>query len=125
MDSRKVNQYKKFWQIIILLAIDAAFFSSTNASKVAPIVLIIGFLLLLVSCYLVIYALLSAARLYGLPLRHKKQFAVFLSLIAGLVLALQSIGELSLRDILVLLPLVTIGYLYTMYSSAHRRNLKA
>jgi hypothetical protein len=125
MKDFKVIHYKKFWQGLTLLFVDIAFFTTTDASKVAPFVLIIGFLLLVLTFYVLLYGLLGVSRLYGLPIRHKQRLAVFLSGILGLIVALQSIGELSLRDILVLLPLATLGYVYGMYTTARRRNLDA
>ena len=124
MNSLNVMHYKHFWQTLGVLIIDAVFFSYTDAGKVAPFMLIVGFLLLLLTSYVLFYGVLSFARLYGLPVRHKQRLAIYLSGTAGLVIALQSIGELSPRDILVLLPLVTISYIYGAYSTSRRRNLE-
>jgi hypothetical protein len=123
MNGFRVIHYKHFWQAIAVLIGDIVFFSSINASQVAPFVLIIGFVLLLLTCYVLIYGLLSIARLYGLPVRYKKQLAIYLSGVAGLIMALQSIGELSPHDVLVLLPLATLGYVYGVYVTVRKRNL--
>lgn len=123
MNGFKNIRNKRFWQAFVLLAVDLIFFTRTDASKVAPIVLIAGFLLLVVTCYIGIYGLLSFARLYGIPFHHKKRLAMFLSGVVGLLVALQSIGELSSRDVLVILPLAALAYAYGMYLFAHRRNL--
>jgi hypothetical protein len=123
MNGFKVIHYTHFWYAIGVLIVDVIFFSGINASAVAPFLLIIGFVLLLLTCYVVIYALLSIARLYGFPIRHKQRLALYLSGVVGLVVALQSIGELSSRDVLVLLPLATLGYMYTVYATARKRNL--
>jgi len=123
MNGFKVTHHRHFWQAITLLVLDIAFFTKTNASQVAPIVLIIGFVLLVLTCYELLYGLLSVARLYGLPIRYKQRLALYLSGVAGLILALQSIGELTPRDVLVLLPLATLGYIYGVYATSRKRNL--
>jgi hypothetical protein len=123
MNGFKVTHYRHFWQTLAVVIADAIFFSTINASVVAPVVLIIGFVLLLLTCYVLLYGLLSIARLYGFPVRYKQRLAVYLSGIVGLIMALQSIGELTPRDILVLLPLATLGYVYAIYTTARKRNL--
>jgi NhaP-type Na+/H+ or K+/H+ antiporter len=123
MNGFKVTHHTHFWYALAVLIADVIFFSSINASQIAPFVLIIGFALLLLTCYIFIYVLLSIARLYGLPIRYKQRLALYLSGVIGLVVALQSIGELTPRDILVLLPLATLGYMYAVYTTARKRNL--
>jgi hypothetical protein len=125
MNGFKVIHYRHFWQALGVLVLDIAFFTRTNAGKVAPFILIIGFILFLLTCYVLLYGLLGIARLYGLPVRYKQRLAVYLSGVLGLIVALQSIGELTPRDILVLLPLATLGYIYGVYATTHRRNLDA
>jgi hypothetical protein len=125
MNGFKLTSYKQFWQIISLLVVDGIFFTNSNAGQVAPFILIVGFLLLVFTSYLLLFGAISIMRLYGLPIRHKKRLSVYLTLILGSIIALQSIGELSSRDIIVLLPLVTLGYMYGLYITTHRRNLDA
>jgi hypothetical protein len=123
MNGFRVTHYKHFWQAVGVLIADVIFFSSVNAGEVAPVVLIIGFVLLLLTCYSLLYALIGIARLYGFPVRYKQRLAIYLSGVVGLIMALQSIGELSPRDVLVLLPLATLGYVYGVYVTVHKRNL--
>jgi len=118
-----VTHHRHLWQALSLLIIDIIFFTKTNANRVAPVVLIVGFVLLVLTLYQAIYALLSAARLYGLPVRYKHRLALYLCVVLSLMAALQSIGALTPKDILILLPLATLGYLYGMYMTTHRRNL--
>ena len=116
--------HKRFLGGIGLLAADGLLFGSTNAANVPPFVVIIGFLLLIVTFYSLVYGFLSLVGVYGIPLHHKRQLAVYLSAVVGGLVALQSIGELSLRDVLVLLPLAIIGYVYSAYARINRRNLE-
>ncbi len=66
-------------------------------------------------------AVLHAAGWYGLlgGAHRKRQARVLTGLVGGLI-ALQSIGELGPRDVLVLLPLALIAYLYVSYGKAER-----
>lgn len=123
MNGLKVTHHTHFWYALGVVVADIIFFSSINASNIAPFLLIIGFVLLLITTYLVVYALLTIARLYGFPVRYKQRLALYLSGVLGLVIALQSIGELSSRDVLVLVPLATLGYMYAVYTTARKRNL--
>jgi hypothetical protein len=124
MNGLKVTHHRHFWQALGVLIVDVAFFTKTDASKIPPFILIIGVVLLVFTCYELFYGLLSIARLYGLPIRYKNRLAVYLSGVLGLIVALQSIGELTPHDILVLLPLATLGYIYGVYTTARRRNLE-
>jgi hypothetical protein len=100
-----------------LVVADLTVFTQTNATRVASFTLIIGFLALAATVYYAAYGLLAFARLYGLPVRRKRRLAASLTGLAGCLVALQSVGELNVRDVLLLLPLVTIGYLYSFYGA--------
>jgi hypothetical protein len=66
-------------------------------------------------------AVLALSRLYGIPVRHRKRaLRSAVLLISGLV-ALQSIGQLSPRDVLVLAPLSALMYMYIAYNRGGRR----
>jgi len=111
---------KHFWKFAGLVAVDGVVFGFTNAANVPSFVLMAGFLLLAVTFYYLIRGLLAAAGLYGLAVRRKRRLAaVMTGSISGLV-ALQSIGELNARDVLVLIPLMLIGYIYTSYGKSTR-----
>jgi hypothetical protein len=116
----KLLASKQIWKFTGLIAVDGAVFGLTNAGSVASIGLIIGFGLLALTFYYFVGGLLSFVRLYGLTVKRKKRAATVLTgLFSGLV-ALQSIGELNSRDILVLVPLMVIGYVYSSYGKSTR-----
>jgi hypothetical protein len=99
-----------------LLLADALFFGLTDPMNVASPLLIVGFLLMLTTLYFVILALLKLAKLYGLhDVRLGRRFARGTTAISGGLMALQSIGQLSTRDLLILLPLAMVAYLYSAY----------
>ena len=102
-----------------LFVVDAVFFTRTDAHSVTSVTLIVGFLLLVSTTYLCLKQLIRLSRLYGLPFsRHERRFALFGTGVVTLLIGLQSMGELSRRDLLVSLPLVVISYLYFSYGRA-------
>jgi hypothetical protein len=112
---------KSVWQLLGLLVIDGAVFGSTNTGGVPSFMLVVGFILLMVTFYYLIRGLLVLARLYGLSVRRKYRLAGSLTALIGFLVALQSIGELNSRDVVVLLPIVVIGYAYSFYGTAGTR----
>ena len=115
--------HNKYQAIIILLAADSLFFSLTNPQKVASWLLIVGILLFLASFYYGLLGVLAAARWYGFPAgRRPRRFAKVLAVVIGSLVALQSIGELSSRDIWVLVPLGVIAYLYSNKAFTRSQN---
>lgn len=107
---------RKKWLLAALAAADLVVFGGTNPHSAPSIVLFIGFLLLATNFYALLLGALKLVAWYGLsPGRYHKRFIrVAAGLFSGVV-ALQSIGELSSRDVLVLLPLAFIAYLYLSY----------
>ena len=114
---------KHIWQLGGLLAVDVLLFSYTNATVAPSYVVMIGFLLLTLTLYQLIYSLLSLSSLYGVKIKRQRPLAAYLTAVVGGLIALQSIGELSPRDVLVLLPLAILGYIYSVYAKTIRRNL--
>jgi hypothetical protein len=114
-----------FWRISFLLAADGLVFGATNPNETASFMLIVGFVLLCATVYYLLDGLLTLTKLYGLPLRHKKRFLRTMTLLVSGLLAFQSLGQLSFRDVLVLSPLTILLYLYIAYSKSARQNLAA
>lgn len=110
-----------FWRIGGLLAADILLFGTTDPKSTLSFMLIVGFLLLSATVYYLLDALLSFTKLYGLPLRHKRRVLRTSTMTVCGLLALQSIGQLSLRDILILGPLTALMYFYVAYSKASRQ----
>jgi len=111
----KLIKRKQVWQLIGLLVLDGLLFGFTNSQSSPSFVLIVVFLALLATLYYLAYGLLSLISLYGLSIKRKRRLAASLAGLLGVLLALQSVGQLNSWDILVLLPLVIIGYAYSFY----------
>lgn len=118
---RKVLLHSRFWQGIALLCIDSLYFGLTNPGRVVAGGLIAGFLLLAITLYYLFTGVLAAARLYGISLGpQRKRLALFATAVAGGLLAMQSMGQLSIRDMLVVGPLAIMLYIYLGYGRSGR-----
>lgn len=111
----KFLKKRPVWRLILLLVIDALLFGNVDAAEAGTAVIITGFVMLVLTIYYILYNLLSLFGLYGFKVKHKRQAALYMTIVAGIVVALQSTGELGSRDIWVLLPLVILGYFYSSY----------
>ncbi len=84
--------------------------------NVASIVLIVAFMLTAATFYGLVQTAIRAFAWYrGKALKNSQRFALGATgLLSGLI-ALQSVGQLGSRDILVALPLAMVAYLYVSY----------
>lgn len=105
-------------RLLALIMVDALFFGLSDPDKTPSFLLIVGFILFVATFYYLASCLASLAGLYGLKLKHKKPLTIYLTVIVGILVALQSVGELGARDIWVLLPLAILGYFYSSYAKA-------
>jgi hypothetical protein len=72
-----------------------------------------------------LYGLFTFVAMYGLALKPRRLAGSLTGFSCGL-LALQSIGQLSWRDVAVLSPLILVGYLYSYYyGKAPKRSAEA
>lgn len=111
------------YKMMGLLILDGLLFLTTNARSVASIFLVVGFVLLLMTGYYLFRGLFSIARLYGLKIHNQRQLAISLTGACGALIALQSVGALSTRDALVILPIGLITYVYSSYGANKRDQL--
>jgi hypothetical protein len=117
-----VSKCRPAWRGAGLLVLDMLFFGSLNPQRVASFVLIIGFGLLSLTTYWLLAGLTALPGLYGLSThasrsgRHRSRLvAPLTALVAGLI-ALQSIGQLAPRDVLVLTVLTLLLSVYMSYA---------
>lgn len=106
--------------LAVTLALDIILFGFTDPAKVASIWLVAGFILAIATVYWFFRGSMLIAGVYSKAVRRQaRQLAQLLTLAAAVLIALQSMGQLSLRDVLVLVPLLVLGYAYIRYN--HRR----
>jgi len=92
----------------------------TDAGQVPSWGIMVGFLLVVVTLYTVFRLGIRLARAYGVGVQRPRRLAWYLTGIGSGLLALQSIGELGRRDVLVVLPLAVLAYLYSSYAKTAR-----
>ncbi len=107
-----------YWFAPLFIIIDIVFFGFTDPSKVSSMLLIIGFLLMAATLFAVLRLFARFLTLYGVPRQFANRFMGILSGAGALCLALSSVGELSVRDIVVILPLAVLLYVYLFYTKA-------
>ncbi len=118
MSKKWIIQHKK--QIVgVLVGVDCLFFGLTNPDRVPALVLVAGFILLMINLYVIVGAIVALIRWYGISLgKHRRKIIVSVTIVLSVLLALQSTGQLTSRDLIVLLPFVAIAYFYTSYQKA-------
>ena len=78
--------------------------------------LIVGFVLVALSTYGLLRLCLAMLAFYGVPLKHKgRRIALLVGISCAISLALQSLGELTMRDVVVLTLLSGLAYIYMTY----------
>ena len=99
-----------------LIIIDAIFFAATDPMAVASVFLIAAFCLAAATMYSALRVGITIVAWYGgkTP-RNRHRLALGITGVICGLLALQTIGQLSGRDVLVLLPLSLVAYLYASY----------
>ena len=105
-----------FWRISGLAAADILLFGTTDPGNTVSFMLIVGFLLLSATIYYLLDGILAFLKLYGLAPRNRKRVLRTSTMVVCGVLALQSMGQLSMRDLLILAPLTLLAYFYLAYS---------
>jgi hypothetical protein len=106
---------------ICLLVADILLFGATDPRSTPSFILIVGFLLLSATIYYLLDGILAFLRLYGLAPRNRKRVLRTGTMVVCGILALQSMGQLSLRDLLILAPLTFLAYFYLAYSRDSRQ----
>ena len=101
--------------VIILLVLDGLFFSLTDPNSVNSILLIFGIILAGITFFAFMDLILYMLSNSGLNLKYRKRLAVYLTILFGILLAEQSIGQLTGRDVIVIVPLSVLVYIYLTY----------
>jgi len=117
----KKHHKRKLLRLAVLFVADALFFSLVNPQKVYAVVIIVGFVLLGLTIYALLDFLLALAeRIVPFSLHTKKRIALAATLVISLLIAMQSIGQLTVKDILAVIPLVIVLSFYFSYLSSDK-----
>ncbi len=111
----QIFKSKLYLELITVVALDAIFFGITDPNKVNSLWLIAGFVLLGLSLYVVIKIVLVFLVKLGLKIKNRRKLAIFSAGLICFLLALQSIGQLSLKDVLIIVPITVLLYVYLAF----------
>ena len=111
----KIHNKLLTWQILAIIIIDGLFFGYVNPNKVNSLFLIVGFVLIAITLYLLMKLFLIFFVKLGFKVRNRRKIALFVSLLLSLLLSLQSIGQLTIRDVVIIVPISTLLYIYAAY----------
>jgi FlaA1/EpsC-like NDP-sugar epimerase len=107
---------KKIIAVAILVLADLLFFGRINPENSPSPLLFVAFALLAANFFVLWQAAIRAVELLlGRNQRHKRRLAVIGAGISVVLLALQSIGQLTLRDIIAFTALCGLFWLYLSY----------
>lgn len=100
-----------FWTALAWISL-AVFMGLSDPTKLSVVLLIVPFVLLFAACY-GLWELLQeiGLRLFGRP-RSSKRLGAVVCISVVLLLVLQSLGQLTLRDVITVAAIVSVGYLY-------------
>ncbi len=118
MLSKIILYLRKYALVIVLLVFDLGYFSSVDPAAANSFMIMIGCVLVIVSVYLLWFmfgGFLDAWTV--LPSKHRRKFVLAGTLLTVFMLLMQSIGQLSARDIAAAVPLTLILYLYFVHLS--------
>lgn len=106
---------RPFWFGLGLFITDALFFGLTNPVRVASIFLMVGFALVLLTVYWLVFNFQKIAGFYMPWLTTQKYLSLTVVACVGILLALQSIGQLTPRDTLLIPFAAFVVYAYASY----------
>lgn len=108
----KIPHKKQLGQLAAVIAADMAVFGLFNTRTASVFVLFVGFLLLSANVYILVKLGLKLISLYGIKTNGNQRLAMTITGVIILVLALQSVGQINLRDVAVISVVASLIYLY-------------
>jgi len=106
----------KLVRILALLVIDGIFFGLIDPRKAYALTIIIGFGLLVLTIYTLVDLLLGLLeRIVTFPAMTRHRLHTSITMLLGLLIAMQSIGQLTVKDLLAIIPLVLVAAFYLSY----------
>jgi len=110
-----LDQHKKFTSLAVILS-DFLFFCLTNPHRLSAVFMAVGFLLALITLNLICSLVIIFLRQFRGMSNPRGWARWAISGFAFILLVMQSIGQLSIKDIVVLIPLVFGIYFYYIRS---------
>ena len=117
----KKHRTRKFLRLLVLFAADIILFSFVNPTNAYALVIIVGFVLVSLTLYALIdFLLVVAERIAPFSLHTKRRIALASTIVLSLLLAMQSIGQLTVKDVLAVIPLLAVLAFYFSYATARK-----
>lgn len=105
-----------------LVLVDCLYYGLINPTKAYALVVVGGFALLIVNIYVGMTLLLMLVRrVVPLSIAVQRRVRAFTTAILGVLMAMQSIGQLTVKDLLALVPLVVVLLFYLSYQKRARQ----
>ncbi|HVS58286.1 MAG TPA: hypothetical protein VHD60_00920 [Candidatus Saccharimonadales bacterium] len=108
--------FKRHRAILALLAADTIIFFGINPRSASSLVLMLGLLLAVGTIYALMGMFLGVLESL-VPVLHVKsrKIKVLLTLVIAFLVGLQSVGQLTAKDVIAIIPFLVVGYFYLMY----------
>lgn len=117
---RQIIRLRIFWFAILIIG-DAVFFTQLNPLSSPSPLLFVAFLLLAANVYLLVRLIFVAWQaITGKPVRSAKRIATISCGLVVVLLALQSVGQLTTRDGVALVILGLVAVFYMSYLKTRR-----
>ena len=113
-----MNKYlksKKLRIITLILVLDGLFYGLFNPNSLNLLILVSGILLFAVNIYVYIYIIILLGHKFGYFIKNPVKLSFIIMLVATLILCLETLGQLSAKDIIVTSILGVLIYLYLEY----------
>ena len=121
MNLSSLIKLPEFFILIVSLGLGMLFFSLTDPQGLPPAMLVAGFIIIAAALYSGIRLLVKGLGLHGrLSSIQRNGLELGVTMVAIVLLALQSIGQLSLRDTITLVVLYLLGYFYVSRTAADK-----
>jgi hypothetical protein len=109
--------HKRIVSLGVICLLDSLLFMMSNPRNAPPLILMTGFCLGVATLYYAARLVLALAQFYGVPLgSHNAKVAVAITALSGSLMALQTMGQLTVRDIVILLPFLALTYGYFAFA---------
>jgi hypothetical protein len=103
---------QRLLRMLVAWASLGVFMGVSTPNKLPVVLLIVPFVLLFVACYSTWGLLLQVRTRYFARTKPPRRLGVVVCMSVVLLLILQSLGQLTLRDIVTVAGIVLLGYLY-------------
>lgn len=110
-----LSQKPKFLYLLIAILVDLVFFGATDPTKVPSVLLAAGFILLVITFYLGFKLVAEGLSGPDKQTRNTRSIILIATIFVAFIVGMQSIGQLSVRDVLAVIPLAVLLFVYLSY----------